>query len=83
MYCNTKDMVADFFSKAQQGALFGRMADMAMGHAPMPEIEDPPLSSPATQERVGNDDFGVDGQKADIRTIEQTNEPQTNQQRKA
>src|SRR5210317_2066024 len=65
MYCNTNDMVADFFSKAQQGALFGRMADMAMGHAPMPEIEDPPLSSPATQERVGNGNFGVDGQRTE------------------
>ena len=81
MYCNTKDMVADFFSKAQQGALFGRMADMAMGHAPMPKIEDPPLSSPATQERVGNDDFGVDGQRtegghSDNRTNKRTtNEP--------
>jgi len=62
LYCNTEDMVADFYSKPQQGSLFTRMSNYVMGHTPMPQVEDPSMSSPTTQERVGS---GVDGRLTD------------------
>lgn len=65
LYCPTEDMLADFFTKPLQGKLFLRFRDMIMGLIPVPPVEDPSLSSPATQERVGSSDFGVDGRQTD------------------
>ena len=58
-------MLADFFSKPLQGALFIRFCDMIMGHAVPPPVEDPSLRSCAAQERVGNKKFGPDDQRTD------------------
>ena len=53
MYCPTEHMVADFFSKPTQGALFKYFRNIVMGYAPTPVIPDPTLDSPAPEERVG------------------------------
>ena len=58
-------MLADFFSKPLQGALFIRFRDMIMGHAAPPPVEDPTLPSCAAQERVGSEKFGPDKQRMD------------------
>ncbi|CAJ1944870.1 unnamed protein product [Cylindrotheca closterium] len=54
LYCPTKDMLADFFSKPQQGSLYARFRDMVMGITPVPPVEDPSLTCPTSQERPGN-----------------------------
>ena len=36
LYCPTEDMIADFFSKSFQGALFVRFCNMIMGHVAPP-----------------------------------------------
>ena len=55
LYCPTEGMLADFFSKPLQGALFIRFRDMIMGHAAPPPVEDPSLRSCAAQEHVGSE----------------------------
>ena len=41
-HCRTKDIIADFLTKPQQGSLFRRIRSNIMGHTPFP-----------TEERVG------------------------------
>ena len=42
VYCPTKQMVADFFTKPLQGSLFRKFRDQIMGMAPMEEINNEP-----------------------------------------
>ncbi|CAJ1937343.1 unnamed protein product [Cylindrotheca closterium] len=58
-------MLADFFSKPQQGSLYTRFRDMVMGITPVPPVEDPSLTCPTSQERVGSSIFGAGGQRTD------------------
>ena len=65
LYCPTEDMLADFLSKPLQGHLFIRFRDQIMGITPVTPIDDPSLRSAPAQERVGNSDYGADGQRTD------------------
>ena len=38
-YCPTLQMVADFFTKPPQGALFNKFRDVIMGHAPISSLQ--------------------------------------------
>ena len=58
-------MLADFFSKPLQWALFIRFRDMIMGHTAPPPVEDPSLRSCAAQECVENKKFSPDEQWTD------------------
>ena len=48
-YCPTKDMLADFFTKPLQGALFNKFREQVMGHSP---IKFPETFSRGIKERV-------------------------------
>ncbi|CAJ1950464.1 unnamed protein product [Cylindrotheca closterium] len=65
LYCPTADIVADFYSKPQQGSLYKRFCDMVMGMTPVPPVEDPSFTCPTSQERVGSSIFGAGGQRTD------------------
>ena len=53
-HCPTLLMIADFFTKPLQGALFRKFRDIIMGYVPvlLPSSEDSLI--PTSQERVGN-----------------------------
>jgi KUP system potassium uptake protein len=51
-YCPTEQMLADFFTKPLQGALFRRLRSVVMGHEHISSLSVVPPSS-APQERVG------------------------------
>jgi hypothetical protein len=51
-HCPTESMLADFFTKPLQGALFRKFRDVIMGHQPISSLRDHVLSSPI-EERVG------------------------------
>jgi hypothetical protein len=53
-YCPTEQMLADFFTKPLQGALFRRLRAVVMGHEHISTLSVfPPVTAP--QERVGNE----------------------------
>jgi hypothetical protein len=55
-YCLTGKMIADFFTKPLQGALFRKLRGIVMGHAHISTLWD--ATSPTPQECVGRDDNG-------------------------
>ena len=52
MYCNTKEMLADYFTKPLQGSLFKRFRDVIMGVQHPDSIVIPTSIDTASQERV-------------------------------
>ena len=58
VYCPTDSMVANFFTKLLQGAIFRKLCDIVMGRTPISSLKIDP-SSPMTEERVG--ECGKDG----------------------
>ena len=52
IYCPTDSMVADFFTKPLQGAIFKKLCDIVMGRSPISSLKINP-SSPMPEERVG------------------------------
>ena len=59
MHCNTELMLADFFTKTIQGALFKTFCDIIMGRVP---IELPPLvetNNPPSKECAGNTNISM------------------------
>ena len=54
VYCPTSEMLADFYTKPLQGALFRRFRDVIMGlqHISILKMS----TTPADQERVGNNE---------------------------
>ena len=54
IYCPTEIMVADYFTKPLQGALFKKLRDMIMGHThPSSLLKTPGLTPSPSKERVG------------------------------
>ena len=53
VYCPTEQMLADFFTKPLQGALFLKFKRVLMGHAHVDTLALPLTSSPTAEERVG------------------------------
>ena len=49
-HCPTKRMLADFFTKPLQGALFNRFRSILLGHHKVADLDVPPSPS---KERVG------------------------------
>jgi hypothetical protein len=54
-YCPTEQMLADFFTKPLQGALFRKLRAVIMGHKHVSSLHEEAL--PVTQERVGVSDM--------------------------
>ncbi|KAG7372996.1 reverse transcriptase RNA-dependent DNA polymerase [Nitzschia inconspicua] len=57
IHCPTEEMLADFFRKPLQGALFRKFRNVILGHKPLPTVSS--LSVPVKslrEERVGKDD---------------------------
>ena len=54
-YCPTEEMLADFYTKPLQGALFNKFRDVLLGHKPISTLQthDVPTSC---EERVGNNE---------------------------
>ena len=60
VYCPTKEMLADYFTKALQGKLFHRFRAVIMGWVHISTLKGDPVPSPP-KERVGNmDESGLD-----------------------
>ena len=55
-YCPTSIMLADFFTKPLQGALFQKFRDVLMGYRPITILEQKSLE---IKERVGNTDGDI------------------------
>ena len=53
VHCPTEEMLADFFTKPLQGALFKKFKRVLMGHAHIGTLKQN-TSSTSDQERVGN-----------------------------
>ncbi|KAG7347353.1 reverse transcriptase RNA-dependent DNA polymerase [Nitzschia inconspicua] len=54
IHCPTEEMLADFFTKPLQGALFRKFRDVILGHKPLSSLSIPVTS--LSEERVGKDD---------------------------
>ncbi|KAG7370681.1 hypothetical protein IV203_019251 [Nitzschia inconspicua] len=54
IHCPTEEMLADFFTKPLQGALFRKFRDVILGHKPLSSLSVPVTS--LREERVGRDD---------------------------
>ena len=50
-YCSTEHILADFFTKALQGALFAKFRDVIMGWKHVDALQ---IGPPSTKEHVGN-----------------------------
>ena len=71
MYCPTESMLADYFTKPLQGALFKKLRRVIMGMDPVSALEGIDLASFATEERVDNpreEDNPSVGQRLDKRS---------------
>ncbi|KAG7372416.1 reverse transcriptase RNA-dependent DNA polymerase [Nitzschia inconspicua] len=54
IHCPTEEMLADFFTKPLQGALFRKFRDVILGHKPLSSLSVPVKS--LREERVGRDE---------------------------
>ena len=54
-YCPTEEMLADFYTKPLQGALFNKFRDVLLGHKPISTLQTKNIL-PSSEERVGNND---------------------------
>ena len=67
MYCPTESMLADYFTKLLQGALFKKLRRVIMGMDPISSLEGIDFSALSSEERVDNprneDDRPGDGRR--------------------
>ena len=55
IYCPTESMVADYFTKPLQGAIFKKLRDIVMGRAPISELMIPNLDADAQRSVLETD----------------------------